>query len=483
MRFKGTFVLFLVCLALGIFLLLAVFGVLGKGVYSYFFENTEQHQKAKEAENQVWKLDDKNIQEIDLAYSSQHITAIKKNDMEWVLTAPQQWEGDSEELSRLAISASILRREKALDQENTDLSKFGLSPAQSSLKLKTKDGKEYAVDFGNSNPSGDCVYARLSNQKAVFLVAGYTASSFNKKVEDLRNHSVLRFEQPEAQTLNIKSPKGKLELIKDANDNWWLAGTEKRAADSPEVRKILNALSMAKIKEFFNDNLGDYINTGLDKPFIDVNLTYGKDKAIKHFIIGSEKSKLKKKGKQESKAPNQLPSPEMYLAKDESRTDLFFVEKDFVDKLLKSPNDVRDKALASFQRWEIDSIMLANSKGNFNFTKSGGEWFLGDAKKKAKAEAVNEILDSMEKPIKEWIDKPAPLSTYNLDKPFIHVVLKKGDNVIIDCSLGNAAKNGGIYSQIKGDSSVKVADPEGIGILDQAEPDFVEVPAAAPAKK
>jgi hypothetical protein len=468
MRFKGTLILLLVCLALGSYL------------YFYEIKGGEKREKAKESENQIWKLEDKNIQEIDLAAGGQHIKAVRKGDTEWVLTAPQQWDADSSELNRLAASASNIRREESLIQDNADLSKFGLSPAQSSLKLKTKDGKEYAIDFGNNNPGGNYSYARLSNQKAVFLVSASAASTFSKKVEDLRNHSVLSFEQNEVQSLSIKNPKGTIELIKDAADRWWLAGTDKRAADSPEVRGVLNTLSMGKIKEFFYEDAGDSKSTGFDRPFIDVTLTYGKNKAIKHLMIGSEKSKLQKKAKPEKKASNPL-LPEMYLAKDESRPDPFFVEKDFVDKLLKSPDDLRDKALAAFQRYEIDSILLTNTKGSFSFTKSGGDWLLSSANKKAKWEAVNGILDSLEKKVKEWIDTPAPLATYGLDKPHIHVVLKQGSNIVIDCSLGNAAKNGGIYSQIKGDSSVKVADPDGIGILDKAEPDYVEAPATAPA--
>jgi hypothetical protein len=474
MRFKGTLILLLVCLALG--------------SYLYFCEikGGEQRKKAKEAENQIWKLDDNIIQQIDLASLSRHITAVRKNSSkEWVLTAPRQYDADSGELNRLAGSASNLRREEVLEQNAENLSKFGLDPAQSSLKLRTKDGKEYGIDFGNNNPSGDFAYARLSNQKAVFLVASSTAIAFNKKVEDLRNHSVLSFEQPEVQTLNIKSPKGDLELVKGTADRWWLAGAEKRAADSPEIRGILNALSMGKIKEFFDENAGDYANASFDKPYIDVSLSYGKDKAIKHLIIGSEKSKLRKKGQKagtpESSAADKFAS-EMYLAKDESRPDLFFVGKDFVDKLLKSPNNLRDKALAAIQRWDVDSMELTNTKGSFTFTKSGGEWFIGNAKKKANWDAINSILDALDKPVKEWIDKPAPLSTYGLDKPVVHLVLKQGGNILADCSLGKAAKDG-IYALVTGDPSVKIADPEGLSILDKAEPDYVETPAVAPLKK
>jgi hypothetical protein len=469
MRFKGTLVLLIVCLLLGGYL------------YFYEIKGGEQREKAKEAETQIWKIEDKDIQQIDLASPGQHITAVRKGEKEWLLTAPRQLDADSDELNRMAGSASKIRRESVVEQNAANLAKFGLNPPQSSLKLKTKDGKEYTIDFGNNNPTGNSTYASLPNRKEVFLVTSYTASSFNKKVDDLRNHSVLSFEQPEVQSLSIKSPKGDLELVKDSTDRWWFAGPEKRAADGPDIRGMLNALSLGKIKEFFDQNPDDYTNLGLNKPFIDVHLTYGKDKAIKHLVIGSEKSKLREKGVKTIPDLTEKSSSELYLAKDESRPDLFFVEKDLVDKLLKSPNDVRDKALASFQRWDVDFIALTNSKGSFDFTKSGGEWFFGPAKKKAKWEAVNAILDAMEKPVKEWIDTPAPLSTYGLVKPAIRVVLKQGSSVLADCSFGKAAKDG-IYAQVKGDLSVKVADPEGLNALDKGESDFVETPAPAQKK-
>lgn len=76
-----------------------------------------------------------------------------------------------------------------------------------------------------------------------------------------------------------------------------------------------------------------------------------------------------------------MPS-EVYLAKDESRPDLFFVDKELVDKLHLSPDDVRDKPLASIQRWDVDSIELKNSKGSFSFAKINGEWFFGTARRK-----------------------------------------------------------------------------------------------------
>jgi hypothetical protein len=473
MRFKGTLVLLIVVLALGAF------------IYFYEIKGGEQREKAKESENQIWKIEDKNIQQLDLSSGGQHVTAMRKSDKQWILTAPQTLDADSEELDRLARSTATLRRESIVEQNAHDLAKFGLNPAQTSLKFKTKDGKDFGIDFGNNNPTGSFAYASLPGQKVVFLVSSSAASSFSKKLDDLRNHSVLGFEQPEVQSLGVNSPKGVFELIKDKDDRWWFKGVEKRAADGPGVRAILNALSMGKIKEFFNESPEGYATLGLDKPLIDVSLTYGKDKAIKHLVISLEKSKLKKKGANPASGKEKTAgqtSSEVYLARDASRPDLFFVEKDLVEKLTKSPNDMRDKPLASVQRWDVDSIELTNTKGSFSFVKLKGEWFFGAAKKKAKWDAVNGILDAMEKPVKEWIDKPGSPKEYGLDKPAIRAVLKQGGTILADCALGKSSKNG-IYAQVKGDSSVKVADAEGLSNLDRGEADFVEATAVATPQK
>lgn len=469
MRFKGTLVMLVICLLLGGY------------VYFYEIKGGEQREKAKEAEKQVWKLDSQSVRQIEILSGGAQITAVRQGSGDWKLTSPQPLDADSDELNSIANSASNIQRDSVIEPNATDLTKFGLSPARAGLMLKMKDGKEYGIDFGINNPTGNLAYAVLRGKKEVFLISSSVITAFEKKPDDLRNHKILSFDQPEAQSLSIKSSKGDLELEKDSNDRWWIMGKDRIAADSPGIRGILNALSLGRIKEFFNDPPESYQNLGLDKPLIDVRVTYGKNRAIKHLVIGLEKSALRKKGETGSanKSSDAMPSQE-YLAKDESRPDLFFVEKDVFDKLLKTTNDIRDRALASIQRWDVDSITLTNSRGTYAFAKTGGEWFIAGSNKKAKWEGVNGILDAVEKPVKEWIDKPAAPPVYGLDKPLMHVVLKQGANVLADCAFGKAAKDG-IYAQIKGDSSIKIADPEGLSILDQGESEFVE--AAPPAVK
>ncbi len=266
-------------------------------------------------------------------------------------------------------------------------------------------------------------------------------------------------------------------------DRWWIQGKSKWAADSSAVNSLLGDLANGRIKEFFDENPDDYAGLGLDKPLLDLRLTVGKDKGIRHLTVGLEKSKLVKKGQkakpEEKKADN--TTPVLYIARDESRPELFFVDKDFVDKFLKSPADLRDKALAIYQRVDIDSITVTNAKGTVSLSKSpAGDWSVGKDKKKAKWDAVNEVFDALEKPVKEFVDEPGALSKYGLDNPGTRVVLKQGANVKVDCVFGKDAKDG-VYAQVLGELSVKTADKESLAKLGKGESDYLEPPAPPPA--
>jgi hypothetical protein len=457
-RFKGTLILLILCLGLGAYL------------YFYEIKGGEQRDKAKQAEGQVWKLDAGAVRQLEISSASRHITLVRNGERDWAITEPKSLPADSDEANRLAGSASDIRRESVLEENATGLAQFGLDPPQSTLKVKTKEGKEFEIYFGRNNPTGSFNYAMVRGRKELLLVNSSVAGEFDKKLDDLRNHSVLSYDKAEVQRLSIKSAKGEITLDKDNNDQWWLVGKDRVAADSPAVRAILNSLSLARIKEFYPDFADAHAKPALDHPLVDVSLIYGKNRSMKHLIIGPEKS-VPLDTKEQKASPDKL-----YLAKDEARADLFYVDKELVDKLLQSRSDLREKALAVFQRWDIDSIDLTNQKGNFKLSKSNGEWFFGTAKKKARFDPVNAIFDSLEKQAVELIENPASPSKYGFDKPVGRIILMQGNNGIVDCSLGSATAKG-IYVQVKGDPAVKIADPATWEKFNISESDLLEPPA------
>jgi len=471
MRFKGTLVLLLLCVGFGAFL------------YYYEFKGGEARAKKAQEENVVWKVPSAEVQEIELTTAGQKITAIRVGEQQWKITAPRQFEADADELNRLAGSGSDISRERVVDENSANLAQYGLDPAQTAVVIKTKDGTAREIHFGHNSPTGESTYAALEGKKEVFLVSQYVASAFNKKLDDLRSHAILAFEQFETQSIDLQSAKGSLALVKE-NDRWWMQGKTRWVADNSAVSSLLGDLANGRLKEFFDGDPGEYVSLGFEKPTVDARLTVGKDKAIKHLQIGLEKSKMVRKGQAKPAPGAAKPEGEaavLYLARDESRPGMFFVDKEFVDKLLKSPDDLRDKKLADFQRWDIDAIALTNAEGTVNLAKSpeGGDWLVGSGKKKARYDAVNEIFDALERAVKGFVDAPGALSNYGLDKPAVRVQLKQGGNIKADCIFGKEAKDG-VYAQVQGEPFVKIADKESMAKLGKGEADFIE-PAAPSA--
>ena len=274
MRFKGTLLLVILCA--------------GFGSYLYFYEikGGEKREKAKQEEKQIWKVESNTIQQMDLVFPDSRITAVRTGEKEWKIIVPRELEADSEELNRLASSSADLSRDSVVDPNASDLSKFGLNPAEASVQIKTKDGKEYKIRFGRNNPTGNSTYAAVEGKSEVFLVPTYTASTFRKKLDDLRNRSILKFDQFETQSVDLKSEKGVVQLAKE-NDRWWIQGSERLAADSSAVSGMLGALGNNRLKEFFEDKPEDYETLGFDKPMVDVKLialqagTFGRGFALR----------------------------------------------------------------------------------------------------------------------------------------------------------------------------------------------------------
>ncbi len=60
-----------------------------------------------------------------------------------------------------------------------------------------------------NNPTGNSTYAALQGKNQVFLVSSSVAGAFNKKLDDLRDKAILKFEQFETQSVDLQTLKAK----------------------------------------------------------------------------------------------------------------------------------------------------------------------------------------------------------------------------------------------------------------------------------
>jgi hypothetical protein len=453
MQFKGTTVLFILFIALGGY------------VYFAEYRGKDNRQKQEEAKKKAFQVEDKDISEISLIYPDRTITAVKKGEKQWQITAPAGLEADSDTWEDLASSITRIERNDTVAQNAQDLSAFGLKDPPVKVSAKLKDGKTAEVLFGSDNPRKTFTYAKLGNSNDVFLTGSNWSKTFTKTLSDVRNKKVLDFELDDIDNVKIAEGPKELEAQK-SGDGWQLKKPIDTKGDGTEFSTFTSAIRFARVQSFPEPPV-DSKTAGLDSPALKITLHDGKAKTDRVLLVGKP------------------AETDKYYARDVSRDAIFIIDKDIPDKAKRPLFDWRDKTIAKIDRDKIDKIEIQHGPDNLSFSKSGTDWKLADGKK-AQSDKVVGMLNALDfEKAKDIIDMPKGLAMYGLDRPKLEVVLRQGSTELTRVQFGGDSKMPeGIYTKTSDSPAVKVVAKDIFDKFDVKADQVVEAaPAPAPATK
>jgi hypothetical protein len=415
MKFKGTTILFLLFLVLGVF------------VYLTEFRGREEREQAEAAEKKAIPVEENNITEISLIYPDKTITGIKKGENQWEITNPAGIQADAEEWNRLASNVAGIEREQTVADNAGDLSPFGLQNPPVRVAAKLADGRTAEVAFGGDNPSKTFSYAKLADNSQVFLTANSWKSLFTKDLNDLRNKQVLQFEADEnIDAVRIAEGRTELEFQK-SGENWLLKKPLEAPADNTEINALISSIRFARASSFAEPSVNAKTAV-LDPPAIRIVLHDAKANADRTLLIGG------------------TPQLDRYYARDASREPIMIIDKELPDKARRPVFEWRDKSITRLQRDRIDEIEIVSGADKFSFKKVEADWKLPDGRKIA-FDKVSSLLSSLEfDKVSDIIDSPRGLATYGLDKPKLEVVFRQGTTELLRLSFGaDSRQPEGVY--------------------------------------
>lgn len=453
MKFKGTTALFLVFIALGAY------------VYFTEFRGQEQRQKQEDAKKKAFQVEDKDITEISLIYPDRTLSAVKKGDKQWDMTAPAGIDADSDEWQLLASDIPRIEREDTVAQNATDLAPFGLKdPPPVKVSAKTKDGKTIEILFGGDNPRKTYTYAKLPNSNDVFLTASNWEKTFTKTVSDLRNKKILEFETDDIDDVKVLNGTMELEAQK-AGDNWDLKKPIATKADGGDISTFISSIKFARAATFPDPPITAK-DAGLEPPAIKITLHDGKAKTDRVLLIGK------------------MSGADRYYARDASRDTIFIIDKEVPDKAKRPLFDWRDKTLVKLDRDKIDHIEIHHGPDTIAMQKSGSDWKLAD-NRKLQWDKISGMLNALDfEKAKDIIDTPKPPGAYGLDKPVLQVSLKQGTNDLGRIDFGADSKTPeGIYIKTSDSPAVKVVSKDVFDKFNVKADDLIEAPAPAEKPK
>lgn len=318
------------------------------GAYLYFVDSKKTPGDDGEKRDKVFTVEADKIEEISLKSESGDRTTLKRSGNDWQIVAPVSAEPDDAEVSGLTSNLSRLEIQRVIDENASDLTAYGLEPARVEVSFKA-DGKQQTLHIGQKTPPGTDLYARLADQKKVFLISSYLDSTFNRTTFELRDKAALKLDRDKIDAVEIVTADRQVRFAK-AESEWRLTAPVAARADYSSVEGLIGRLGTLQMKSLAAAEPADLKEYGLDKPDATVKVGTGSSQAT---IVFGKKAE----------------SGDVY-AKDLARPAVFTVESSLLDELKKTPGDFRQKDLFDARAFNATHIEVTRAGQTMAFEKA-----------------------------------------------------------------------------------------------------------------
>jgi hypothetical protein len=391
MKFKTTLILF------------AIFVVLLALVYFLEFRSKSREDTG----DKLVDLSSEDVEKIVLK-EGEEIIQFERAGEDWLITEPLEAKGDKYEINRLADDFSDLRIERVVEEEPSDLEKYGIP--QKEVSLFTKDQQQpLTILIGMENPLDKTFFAKRTDELKVVLIPSLFKSLLEKNVFDFRQKDIFKFETDQVQYIDLKSKDIQWEAEKK-DEEWFLQKPVHALAKKSDITDVLYSLSNLKAKEFVSEDKKDeeIKKFGLDNPLFKVSVTLPLENQQVTFSVQKKEDTVY--------ATSSLSSK------------IIQVEDSVLSDLGKTVEEFREKKVSEFYTWEVGKLQIRKADLIFILEKDEEDnWHFEDNQEEADKEKIQSFLRKIEGlEAQEFIDPPIDFQDYDLETPQAEVKIWVG---------------------------------------------------------
>lgn len=435
------------------FLLFLLF--LAAVLYALKFERGETPQERAKKLGTLLDFQANKVTRIQLVGQKGPIT-LEKKEGKWRIVEPIQAEADQEEVERLLKDWQDRQTTRIIPgKEVEDWGRFGLKEPKHQLTLVEEDGTQATLLIGDEAPD-NAYFARVKGRDQLLKFSSWFIKDtiLEKKLDDLRDKTLLAFEKGDVERLVLQHGEQGVECAREGG-KWWLIRPRRAPADENEVDAILSGLRDAKIEEFVEDRPADLAPYGLDKPQASIVLALGA-KGTQKLLIGKVKA--------EGSTSTSSSSGKVYV-KREVEPAVYVVEQKVLDYAKKTPHDLRRKLVWDLQKDKVRQVLYTRQGRTVELKKrekpeaqETETWDLLQPQRiKADRQRVDDLLYALrDLTATAFIDPPADPAVYGLTTPQAEVrVWQEGEKEPRILQVGKVASDGsGLFVQPKGDPTI-----------------------------
>jgi uncharacterized protein DUF4340 len=368
-------------------------------------DDTPKHDK-------VFSVDASKIDQLEIKSESGERTTLQKKGSDWTIVQPAPAATDQAAVSGITSNLASLEIQRVIDENPADVAEFGLATPRVEVSFKA-NGQQHRLQIGQKSPTGTDQYARLADQKRVFLISSSLDSTFNRTSFDLRDKSVLKLDHEKVDSLAVTAAGHEMRFEK-SNGEWTLKAPVEGRADFSAVDGLVSRVGGLQMKSLVTTPppQGD----GLQKPAATVHIGSGSSQAT--LLLGA------------------TAGEGSVFAKDAARPQVFTIDASLLDDLRKDPSEYRQKDLfdaRSFNttRMEIvrngQTTVFEKAKAKDKDGKESEKWRQTAPAARDVDAAKLEALISAATGARATSFAPADAKT-GIDKPELSVAFKTDDN-------------------------------------------------------
>ena len=338
--------------------------ILVAAVYFIEIRGSEERAETERVADRLLRFETADVTGLNIETADTKI-ALQRVDDAWRITAPYNLAADDSAVDRIITRLQSADHDRLIDEAPDDLDRFGLEDPEVEVTVELDDGSSHSLALGNGTPVGFNVFVRPGGGDTVYTTAAGLKDAVNKTLFDLRDRSILTFDEPDVARLDLTTADLDASIerqpaLGDGIARWNLTEPIEARADADTIAAYLRRLRNDRALAYPSDDPRDedLATYGLDEPRLTVRVWTGDDSAIT-LEIGDESE-----------------DPGGYYARRLGSDAVFVAPTGLFEEAPDSVTALRNRTIVEFARDRVDGIEIDAGGDAIRLEKDGIDWRL-----------------------------------------------------------------------------------------------------------
>ena len=274
------------------------------------------------------EFNDDDLSKVTLRMDDSRVDLIrdKKDLQKWTMVKPVDMKANTATINSLLFDLKNSRIVKFIKTNAKNSKMFGMEQPEKEISLTYKNGETWTLKLGGQASNADHYFAQRSDEETVFTLQKSSIESIFRSLYDLKDRTVLEFDDDVAREIQIHDSKQTF-ILKKSTNKWNLTLPEPSDSIQSFIGKdILWTLNSIEFESVLAKDPGNTV-TGVAKPKVSVKLLDANSAILAHILIGNPVAK----------------SPEVHYFKIAKNSTIYTMKKRFLDEILSNLKKLKEK--------------------------------------------------------------------------------------------------------------------------------------------